>query len=135
MTFNRFDTVQLLEDVPLDVDVVATAGSLGAVVEILNPGEAYLVECFGGWVSDDAEGNLAPAQQDDAAFRETLGVGTLHPSQMRLVTPAEEAIGLRAQLLMLVEEMPEDLLAQVKDFAEFIQHKSHEATQTTSTPD
>lgn len=125
MTFKLFDTVQLLEDISLDNDATAPAGTLGSVVDVLNQGEAYLVECLGGWVKSNADGDLASSEQEDPeAFRETLGVETLYPNQIQLMTPAEESVGVRAQLLLLIEDMPDVLLKEVKDFAEFIQQKS-----------
>ena len=104
MTFNLFDTVQLKEDIDLGEGVHASAGTLGAIVAVLNQGEAYLVECFGDWVKSDAEGNFEPADRDGPdAFVETLGVETVYPQQLQLVKSAEESVGVRAQLLTLIE--------------------------------
>lgn len=132
MTFNLFDTVRLKEDIDLGEGVHASAGTLGAIVEVLNQGEAYLVECFGDWVKSDAEGNFEPANRDDPdAFVETLGVETVHPHQLQLVKLAEESVGVRAQLLTLIEEMPEVLLEEVKDFVEFIQQRKLKMDQAS----
>lgn len=129
MTFNLFDTVRLKEDIGLEHGVHAPAGALGSIVEVLNQGEAYLVECFGNWVKYDAEGNFEPADREDPqAFVETLGVETVYPHQLQLVKPSEESIGVRAQLLTLIEEMPDVLLEEVKDFAEFIQQRKLRTT-------
>ncbi|WP_017301659.1 hypothetical protein [Nodosilinea nodulosa] len=132
MTLNLFDTVRLKEDIALDNEAKAPAGTLGSIVEVLHQGEAYLVECFGGWVKYDAEGNFEPSNREDPeAFVETLGVETVYPHQLQLVKPAEESVGVRAQLLMLIEEMPEVLLEEVKDFAEFIQQKQLRVTRAS----
>ena len=40
-----------------------------------------------------------------------------------LVNPAEESVGVRAQLLTVIEDMPEILLEEVKDFAEFVRER------------
>jgi hypothetical protein len=132
MTFNLFDTVRLKEDIDLGEGTCAPAGTLGSIVEVLNQGEAYLVECFRDWVKSDAEGDFEPADRDDPeAFVETLGVVTVYPHQMQFVKPAKESIGVRAQLLMLIEDMPEVLLEEVKDFAEFIQQRRLRLTQAS----
>ena len=58
---------------------------------------------------------------------ETIGVETLSPGQIRLVTPAREAVGVRALLLALVDELPETTLEEVRNFAEFLKQKCTEA--------
>ncbi|ASC74280.1 hypothetical protein XM38_052550 [Halomicronema hongdechloris C2206] len=45
------DTVRLKEDIDLGDRVHAPAATLGSIVEVLNQGEVYLVECFGDWTS------------------------------------------------------------------------------------
>ena len=103
MTFNLFDMVRLKEDIDSGDGVHVPAGTLGSIVEVLNQGEAYLVECFSGWVKYDAEGDFEPANQaDPEAFLETLGVETVYPHQLQLVKSAEESVGVRAQLLTLI---------------------------------
>ncbi len=73
--FQLFDSVQLLESVPLVEGDVALEGTPGAIVEVFNEGEAFLVELFGQWVKYDDTGDFIPATQDDPdAFMETLGV-------------------------------------------------------------
>lgn len=130
MTFNLFDTMRLKEDIVSGNGIHVPAGTLGSIVEMLNQGKAYLVECFGGWVKYDAEGNFEPANRaDPEAFVETLGVETVYPHQLQLVKSAEESVGVQAQLLMLIEEMPEVLLEEVKDFAEFIQHRKTKVSE------
>ncbi|WP_228052516.1 DUF4926 domain-containing protein [Nodosilinea sp. LEGE 07298] len=94
MNFSLFDAIRLKEDIDLGDRVHAPAGTLGSVVEVLNQGEAYLVECFGGWVKFDAEGNFVPADWDNPeAFVETLGVVTVYLHQLQLVKLAEESMG------------------------------------------
>lgn len=53
----------------------------------------------------------------------------MYPHQLQLVKPADESVGVRAQLLTLIEDIPEVLLEEVKDFAEFIQQKKTSVTQ------
>lgn len=129
MTLKLFDTVRLREDINLGHEVHAPAGTLGSIVEVLNQGEAYLVECFGNWVKYDAEGNFESSNREDSeAFVETIGVEILYPHQLQLVKLAEESVGVRAQLLTLIEDMPEVLLEEVKDFAEFIRQRKARVT-------
>lgn len=116
MTLNLFDTVRLKENIDLGDGVYAPTGTIGSIVEILNRSDAYLVECFGDWVKYDAEGNFeATHRNDPEAFVETLGVETLYSHQIQLVKSAEESVGVRAQLLTLIEDMPEVLLEEIKD--------------------
>ena len=42
--------------------------------------------------------------------------------------PAEESVGVRAQLLTVIEDMPEFLLEEVKDFAEFVRQRKMKAS-------
>lgn len=129
MTLNLFDTVRLTEDIDLGDGVDAPTGTLGSIVEILNQGDAYLMECFGDWVKYDAEGNVEPSHRNDPeAFVETLGVETVYPHQIQLVKPAAESVGVRAQLLTAIEDMPEGLLEEVKDFAEFVRQRKMKAS-------
>ena len=37
--------------------------------------------------------------------------------------PARETIGVRAELLALMEELPEETLEEVLNFAEFLKHR------------
>lgn len=48
MPLNLFDTVRLTEAIPLIDGGIAEVGTVGAIVEVFNEGEAYLVELFGG---------------------------------------------------------------------------------------
>ncbi|MEM9218127.1 MAG: hypothetical protein AAGD25_27765 [Cyanobacteria bacterium P01_F01_bin.150] len=124
MTLNLFDTVRLKENIDLGDGVDAPTGTLGSIVEVLNQGDAYLVECFGNWVKYDAEGHFVPSNQSDPdAFVETLGVETVYSHQLELVKPAKKSVGVRSQLLAVIEDMPEALLEEVKDFAEFVRER------------
>ena len=51
--YKLFDSVKLTEAIPLTDGGMAEAGTVGAIVEVLEEGEAYLVEFFGGWVKYD----------------------------------------------------------------------------------
>lgn len=122
--FQLFDSVELIEEVALSEGKVAPVGTRGAIVDLLNNGEAYLVELFGGWVKPDEQGNLVPADRDDPnAFMETLGVETVYSPQLRLVEPAVKTVGARTHLLSVLDDLPENLVQEVADFAEFLRQK------------
>ena len=119
--YQLFDSVVLLEPVTLFDGVIAPVGATGAIVEIYNDGEAYEVEIFGNWVKQADNEKLITNQQADMpnAFMETLGVATLSPQQvMRRLTKHEE------HLLEIIHKLPEERLAQVVDFAEFLSQKA-----------
>jgi hypothetical protein len=119
-----FDSVKLSESVTLTEGEVAPAGTRGAIVELLADGEAYMVELFGDWVKIDSEGNWIPASAGDPdAFTETLGVATVSPGQIELLTPAEKTTGAKTHLLAIVEDLPEQAVIEVADFAEFLRQK------------
>lgn len=125
MKFNLFDTVSLVKAIPLSDSGTAPANTVGAIVEILRDGEAYLVELFGDWVKYDADENLIPASRDELdAFIETISVEMVRPQQIRLLKPASETVGIRARLLALIDAMPDPLLQEVADFAESLQNKA-----------
>ncbi|MEM8504319.1 MAG: hypothetical protein AAF716_14340 [Cyanobacteria bacterium P01_D01_bin.1] len=122
--FQLFDAVKLTESVSVEDGSIAPEGCIGSVVEVFNNGEACMVELFGNWVIDTDDGDFVPSTRDTPnSFMETLGVETLSPQQIRLVTPAREAVGVRAQLLALVDELPETTLEEVRNFAEFLKQK------------
>jgi hypothetical protein len=103
---------------------VIPEGTPGTIVEVLHEGEAYLVEFFGDWVKRDSQGNFVPSDgSDPEAFKETLGVEVVYPHQLRLVKPASETVGARVQLLSVMDELSEELLEEVVDFAEFLRQK------------
>lgn len=122
--FQLFDSVKLSESVTLAEGEVASAGTRGAIVELLADGEAYMVELFGDWVKIDDKGNwiLASANDPDA-FTETLGVATVSLGQIELLTPAEKTTGAKTHLLAIVEDLPEQAVIEVADFAEFLRQK------------
>lgn len=126
--FQLFDAIKLTEPVSLEEGGIAPEGCIGSIVEVLNDGEAYMVELFGDWVVDADDGDFVPSTREAAdSFMETIGVETLSPLQIRLVTPARETVGVRAQLLALVDELPETTLEEVRNFAEFLKQKHAEA--------
>jgi len=126
MLLNLFDTVKLTEAIPLTDGGIARAGTVGAIVEVFNEGEAYLVELFGdSWVKYDEQGSFEPSSpQVRGAFREPMGVETIYPHQLQLVKPARETVSVRAHLLTLLEKLSEEKLTQVRDFTESLLKKS-----------
>jgi hypothetical protein len=94
---------------------------------LLDNGEAYLVELFGGWVKAEVGGDFIPANQDEPdAFMETLGVETVYPHQVQLVKSAREIMGVREHLAAVLDNLSDDLVAEVRDFAEFLQQKQQQ---------
>jgi hypothetical protein len=119
-----FDSVKLTEAIALTDGGIAPPGTLGAVVEVFKEGKAYMVELFGDWVKYNAAENFVPANRQDAeSFLETLAVEMVYPHQLQLVKPVEETVGVRARLAAVLDELSEDLLAEVQDFAEFLLQK------------
>jgi hypothetical protein len=113
------DTVRTTEAIPLANGDIAPIDTIGVIVEIYNNGEAYEVELFGNWVEYNQEGELIISYSNSSnAFVETIAVITLYPQQISFVKPARETVGIRAQLLGLLDELSEEKLNQVKDFAE-----------------
>ncbi len=122
--FQLFDSIRLTEAVSLDTGATAPIGSPGAIVEMFNQGEAYLVELFGGWVTAEVGGDFSLADQDNPnSFVETIGLATVYPHQIHLVQSAGEPNGIRSQLLALMDELSEAKLETVRDFAEFLKSK------------
>ena len=125
-TFKLFDSVKLKAEIPLSDGGVAPEGTLGVIVEILDEGTAYLVELFGDWVKYDTSEDFIPSDRsDEASFLETIGVEMVHANQLRWVQPAAKTVGRRASLAAALEGLPENLLAEVQDFAEFLKQKQH----------
>ena len=125
--FNLFDEVRLTKPValtgfvsnaiaPLDI---ACDGTVGTIVEVLVPNEAFLVELFGGWVVSKTDGLHSANPGDEGAFRETIGVETVQLSQMMLV----HRRSAKYDLMQLVEDMPENLIEKVHVFAESLQRQ------------
>lgn len=122
--FQLFDAVNLTEAVTLADGGVAPPETAGAIVEVFKNGEAYLVELFGGWVKAEVGGDFVPATQDQPeSFMETIGVETVYPHQLQLVKSASEMMGIREHLLSVLNNLPDELVAEVCDFAEFLQEK------------
>ena len=98
--YKLFDSVRLKEAISLSDGGMAEAGIVGAIVEVLEEGKAYLVELFVGWVKyDEQEDFVSAAPQEQDAFRETIGIETVYPQQLELVQPARETVSVRAHLL------------------------------------
>ncbi len=122
--FQLFDGVKLTEAIPLTDGGVAQVDTVGTIVEVLGEGKAYLVELFGGWVKYDEKGNFVSAVQDEAdSFMETIGVETVYPHQFVLTISARQTMGVREHLTAVLEDLSDDLVAEVRDFAEFLQQK------------
>ena len=116
---NLFDTIKTIEAIRLENGDIAPINTIGVIVEIDNDGEAYEVELFGNWVEYNQEGELIVSHSNSSnAFVETIAVITLYPQQISFVKPARETVGIRAQLLGVLDELSEEKLNQVKDFAE-----------------
>ncbi len=97
--FQLFDGVRLTQEISLSDGGTAAAGTIGAIVEVLKEGEAYLVELFGNWVKYDENGAFAPALKDEVgAFMETIGVEIIYPHQLVLTVSDKETMGVREHL-------------------------------------
>lgn len=129
--FQMFDSVTLNQDIQLHDGGIAPQGTDGAIVEIFEDGEAYLVELFGGWLKLTNEGDMIEASQDDPeAFRDTLDVETLYPHQINPVNAHQQIDKqkVKQQLLALLELLPEESILQIKDFTEFLCYKQKQTT-------
>ena len=125
--FQLFDGVKLTEEISLTDGGVAHADTVGAIVEVLGDGKAYLVELFGNWVKYDENGDFMPANQDESgSFMETIGVETVYPHQLILTIPARETMGVREHLITVLDNLSDDLVAEVRDFAEFLQQRQQQ---------
>ena len=134
--FNLLDQVQLTAAIPLYSDMgnaleaapAAPIGTPGTIVEVLEPGQAFLVELFGDWVTWQESTGLVRADADTlGAFRETLGVEVVRADQMQLVAHANP---IKLDLYRLLDDMPDALLEEVQTFAEFLQHKQKATVST-----
>jgi len=122
--FQLLDAVNLTEAVALADGEIAPPETAGAIVEVFKNGEAYLVELFGGWVKAEVGGDFVPATEDEpGAFMETIGVETVYPHQLQLLKSASELMGVRERLLSVLNNLSDELVAEVCDFAEFLQEK------------
>lgn len=119
--FNLFDTVKLNQEIKTYQGRVISKDTIGTIVEIHNNGEAYEVELFGNWIEYNPQGNIIPSNSHSPhAFMETIAVETLYPQQITLVKTASQTVGIRAQLLAILDELSEEKLSQVRDFVETI---------------
>jgi len=122
--FQLFDAIKLTHSVVLDDGSLAPIETPGAVVEVLDEGNGYLVELFGGWVRRDALGSTVRAlPEEKGAFQQTLDVVMLTAAEMALVLPAMQSVGPQTQLLSIVEELPQEVVAEIVNFAQFLRHK------------
>ncbi len=128
--FQLFDAVNLTEAVALANGEIAPPETAGEIVEVFTKGEAYLVELFGGWVKAEVGGDFVTATQDEpGAFMETIGVETVYPHQLQLVKSASEMMGVRERLQSVLNNLSDELVAEVCDFAEFLQEKQHKVRE------
>ena len=88
-----------------------------------------MVELFGGWVKASPNGALIWADRTAPnAFMQTIGLEVLLPQQIKLVKSAAEVVGSRSQLLTTLDDLPDALVAEVVDFAEFLRQKHQRQT-------
>jgi Protein of unknown function (DUF2281)/Domain of unknown function (DUF4926) len=128
-SFKLFDVVELLEPISIHGDftnaleqyTTVPPGTSGTIVEVLEENQAYLVELWGNWIICQDNQRLEQATPDSQSkFRETLGVEVIYAHQLERVEPSHQ---LREDLWDLLENLPEELLAEVKIFAEFLEYK------------
>ncbi len=101
---NLFDTVKLTQEIITYNGDRIPQDTIGTIVEIYNNGEAYEVELFGHWVEYDQTGQFMPSNpQSPNAFVETIAVETLYPNQIVLVKAASQTVGIRTQLLAILD--------------------------------
>ncbi|MGG6239575.1 hypothetical protein ACQ4N7_13185 [Nodosilinea sp. AN01ver1] len=138
--FELFDQVQLTDAIPLSGEMsnalepleIAPVGIIGTIVEVLEPGEAFLVELFGDWVRlEEGAGLVRSTPNHATAFRETLGVEVVKAAQMNLL---HRPSAVKSDLFRLLDNMPESLLAEVQTFAEFLQHRQQHTLPTAPPP-
>lgn len=132
--FQMFDGVKLTEEISLTDGGVAQTGTVGAIVEVLGDGKAYIVELFGDWVKYNDWGDFVPASQDESdSFMETIGVETVYPHQLVLTVPARETMGVREHLTTVLDNLSDDLVAEVRDFAESLQQRQQKQVSSENT--
>lgn len=66
---------------------------------------------------------LSQQIEEKDAFMETLEVETIYQHQMILTFSAREIMGVKEHLNALLETLPDNLVLQVRDFAESLQQK------------
>ncbi|MGA1262810.1 MAG: hypothetical protein ACO331_02740 [Prochlorothrix sp.] len=88
---------------------------MGTIVEILNSGEAYLVELWGDWIQVTAQNQAIPVNSTDPlALQATLGVETLTAQQL---IPASDLTDIRSRLFYLSQQLSDEQLEKVENFA------------------
>lgn len=128
--FQLFDAVELRESLVLADGQTVPVGTAGAVVEVFEDGTTYEVELFGRWVRTRSNGDFTDSSADEPeAFRECIGVGTVRAEQLELVLSPEGTIDVRAELLTLVEELSEEALEEVRNFAKFLKYQRNRTAQ------
>jgi len=122
--FHLFATVKLTQDIELTEGGIASSETIGTIVEVYNNGEAYEVELFGNWVKYDRQGNFIESHREDPdSFVENIGIETVYPDQIYLVKPASETVGVRARLAAILDELSEERLGQLEEFADFLRQR------------
>ena len=120
-----FDLVELSEPISIHGDftnsleqyTMIPAGTTGTIVEVLEEDQAYLVELWGNWIRCQDNQKLEQVKPDSQdKFRETLGVEVVYIHQLEIV---EKPRQFRGDLLNLLENLPEELLAEVKILLSF----------------
>lgn len=133
--FNLLDQVRLSEPIALASNFgnaltaqnEAPIGTTGTIVEVLEPGQVFLVELFGDWVKLETSKGLRRAQATEkGAFQETLGVEVLRSQQMTRLKPSNV---VKVGLFRLLDEMPEELLEEVQTFAEFLSYRRKDMSE------
>ena len=76
MKFELFDAVELKEPATLSEGQIIPAGVHGAIVEVFDQGEAYLVELFGEWVKTDHQGERTGATAGERCLCRDVGCCT-----------------------------------------------------------
>jgi hypothetical protein len=122
--FQLFDSVRLREKIILPDDRVLPAGTPGAIVEMFPDADVYLVELFGNWVKRNDNGDFITVDsRHPEAFMETIGIETFSGQQLELAEPAQKTVGARTHLLAVVDDLSEEMVTEVADFAQFLREK------------
>ncbi len=99
-------------------------------MEVLGNGKAYIVELFGDWVKYNEQGDFVPAIQEEAdSFMETIGIETAYPHQLILTIPARETMGIREHLTAVLDNLSDDLVAEVRDESRVFAAKTTKASK------
>ena len=124
--------MKLGEEIPVEDGGATPEGCPGAIIKMFNDGEAYVVELFGRWVTLSDNGDFVDSTADTSnSFMETVGVQTVAPYQIRSAVPAIETVSDRAQPLVLMNELPDNTLEEVKNFAEFLKTKQAKTSKAS----